>query len=194
MSNLKGKKSKKEPRVKQEKVEKEKEKEIEKEKEVVNKKETVQELEKELEQETKEINNEVETELKKASINNTLEYTQDHQENFGINPTQSKPKEIKEKSPSSSQNKKEQKSSKNYHSSETPNINPYSMFPPMFNPMMMPPSDAKGGQTPMYYMIPVPVDMNQFPKEYWQNMSAYYPMMQNMFQSNFNKQNSNSKK
>ena len=67
------------------------------------------------------------------------------------------------------------------------------MFPPMFNPMMMPPSDSKGGQ-PMYYMIPVPVDMNQFPKEYWQNLSAYYPMMQNMYQANFNKQNSNSKK
>ena len=181
--------------MKQEKVEKEKEKEkekeIEKEKEVENKKESVQELEKQLEQETKEINTEVETELKKASINNTLEYT--HQENFGINPTQSKPKEVKEKSPSSSQNKKEQKSSKNYHSSETPSFNPYSMFPPMFNPMMMPPSDSKGGQ-PMYYMIPVPVDMNQFPKEYWQNLSAYYPMMQNMYQANFNKQNSNSKK
>ena len=190
MSNLKGKKNKKEPRVKQEKVEKE----IEKEKEVTNKKESVQELEKELEQETKEINTEVETELKKASINNNSEYTQDHQENFGINPTQSKPKEIKEKSPSSLQNKKEHQPSKNYHSSETPNLNPYSMFPPMFNPMMMPNSEGKGGQTPMCYFIPVPVDPNQFPKDYWQNMSMYYPMMQNMYQGNFNKQNSNSKK
>jgi len=198
VSNLKGKKSKKEPRVKQEKVEKEKNEEIEtekeKEKEVVNKKETVQELEKEIEQETKDISNELETELKKVSINNTSEFTQDHQENFGINPTQSKAKETNDKSSSSSQSKKEHQSSKNYHSSETPSFNPYSMFPPIFNPMMMPNPDGKGGQAPMYYMIPVPVDPSQLPKDYWQNMSMYYPMMQNMYQANFNKQNSNSKK
>ena len=67
------------------------------------------------------------------------------------------------------------------------------MFP-MFNPMMMPNNDAKGGQQPLYYMVPFPVDASQFPKEYWQNMSMYYPMMQNIYQPNFNKQNSNSKK
>ena len=43
----------------------------------------MQDLEKELEKETKEINNEVETELKKASPNN-FELTQTHTVNFGI--------------------------------------------------------------------------------------------------------------
>ena len=43
-------------------------------------------------------------------------------------------------------------------------------------------------------MVPFPVDASQFPKEYWQNMSMYYPMMQNMYPPNINKQNSNSKK
>lgn len=193
MTNLKGKKSKKEPRVKQDKVEKEKEKEV-----VANKKESVQELEKQLEQETKEINTEVITELKKNLLNNASEFTQDHQDNFGIDPTPSKPKEkekeiITEKPQTKSPpKKKEHHTPKNYHPPETPSFSPYSMFP-MFNPMMMPNADGKG-QTPMCYMIPVPVDPSQFPKDYWQNMSMYYPMMQNIYPPNFNKQNSNSKK
>ena len=54
----------------------------------------MQELEKELEQETKEINTEVESELKKTSANNTLELTTTHQENFGIDPTPSKQKAL----------------------------------------------------------------------------------------------------
>ena len=199
-NNLKGKKSKKEPRVKPEKEkEKEKEKqetqekEIKENKESSSRKETVQELEKELEEETKEINTEVESELKKTS-----ELTQSHQENFGIDPSpsKSKPETKKEKSPekaSSSNTKTEFKPSKNYHSSETTSPYPFSMFPPMFNPMMMPNADTKGGQ-PMYCFVPVPVDASQMPKDYWQNMSMYYPFMQNMYQPNFNKQNSNSKK
>lgn len=153
----------------------------------------MQELEKEVEQETKEINNEVETELKNTS-NNTFEFTQTHQANFGIESTLSKEKTQKEKV-SSSQNKSENKNTshpKNKSSNE-PSYNPYTMFP-MFNPMMMPMPDSKGGQTPMYYFMPVPVDPSQMPKDYWQNMNKYYPMMQSMFPQNYYGQNSNSKK
>ena len=155
----------------------------------------MQELEKELEQETKEINTEVESELKKTSANNTLELTTTHQENFGIDPTPSKQKAPKEKPQTdTSSSKTEFQSSKNHRQPETPSFNPYSMFPPMFTPMMIPNADNKGGQTPMYYMVPFPVDSSQFPKDYWQNISMYYPMMQNMYPPNFNKQNNNSKK
>ena len=155
----------------------------------------MQELEKELEQETKEINTEVESELKKTSANNTLELTTTHQENFGIDPTPSKQKAPKEKpQTNTSSSKPEFQSSKNHRQPETPTFNPYSMFPPMFTPMMMTNADNKGGQTPMYYMVPFPVDPSQFPKDYWQNMSMYYPMLQNMYPPNLNKQNNNSKK
>ena len=68
---------------------------------------------------------------------------------------------------------------------------PYPPYP------IMPNVDNKGGQTPYVYMYPVPVDPSQFPKDYfqnWQNMGMYFSAMQNNFQSNFNKQNSNSKK
>ena len=157
--SLRGKKSKKEPRIK---PDKEKGKEIEeikpKDNIEINKKESVQELEQEVEKETKEINTEVEKELKKTSVNNTLELTTTHQENFGIKSTPPKQKVIKEKSqPTTNTSKAEFQSSKNYHPPETPNFNPYSMFP-MFNPMMMPNNDAKGGQQPLYYMVPFPVD------------------------------------
>ena len=153
----------------------------------------MQELEKELEQETKEINTEVETELKKTSANNTLELKTTHQENFGIDPTPSKQKPPKEKpQTNTTSSKTEQQSSKNYHQPETPNFNSYQMFP-MFNPMMMPNTDNKVGQTPLYYFVPVPVDPSQLPKDYWKNMNMYYPMMQNMYPPNCNKQN-NSKK
>ena len=195
VTNLRGKKTKKEPRKPEKEKEKEKEEIKPKEIKEASKKESVQELEKELEQETKEINTEFETELKKTSANNTLELTTTHQENFGIDPTPPKQKAPKEKpQTNTSSSKTEFQSSKNYRQQETPNFNPYSMFPPMFTPMMMPNADNKGGQTPMYYMVPVPVDSSQFPKDYWQNMSMYYPMMQNMYPPNFNKQNNNSKK
>ena len=189
--NLKGKKSKKEPRVK---PEKEKEENKAKENKENNKKESVLELEKELEKETKEINTEVESELKKSSGNNTLELTTTHQETFGIDPTPSKQKITKEKSKTSTTSSKtESQPSKSHHTQETPMYNPYSMFP-MFNPMMMPNADGKQGQQPMFYMVPVPVDPSQMPKDYWKNMSMYYPMMQNMYPPNFNNQSNNSKK
>jgi hypothetical protein len=197
--NLKGKKSKKEPRVKEKEVEKKKEENKEKVQESKEniKKESVQELEKEVEQETKEINKEVETELKKTSAA-TLVFTQAHQENFGIDPTPSKQKVQKEKAPTlnTTTSKKEHQPSKNYHTSDTTNFNPYQMFPYPPYPIM-PNVDNKGGQTPYVYMYPVPVDPSQFPKDYfqnWQNMGMYFSAMQNNFQSNFNKQNSNSKK
>ena len=189
--NLKGKKSKKEPRVK---PEKEKEESKVKENKENSKKESVLELEKELEQETKEINTEVETELKKTTPNNTLELTTAHQETFGIDPTPSKQKITKEKAKSTNiSSKTESQSSKNHHTQETPMYNPYSMFP-MYNPMMMPNADPKQGQAPMFYMVPVPVDPSQMPKDYWKNMSMFYPMMQNMYPPNLNNQNNNSKK
>ena len=154
-------------------------------------------MEKEVEQETKEINKEVETELKKTSAA-TLVYTQAHQENFGIDPTPSKQKVQKEKAPTlnTTTSKKEHQPSKNYHTPDTTNFNPYQMFPYPPYPIM-PNVDNKGGQTPYVYMYPVPVDPSQFPKDYfqnWQNMGMYFSAMQNNFQSNFNKQNSNSKK
>lgn len=195
LQSVKGKKTKKEPRVKPEKEKEEiKSNEIKE-----DKKESVQELEKEVEQETKEIKSEVEKELKKSSMNNNLEFTTTHQEKFRIDATISKQKTQKEKpETTSSSTKKEFKSPKNYHPSETQNINPFSMFP-MFPPMMMPPNtDPKGGQPPFYYMVPVPVDSSHFSSkeylEYWKNITNNYPIMQNMYQPNFNNQNNNAKK